>query len=228
MKVRFNVVKGLVAAGMLAAAAGASAQEANTWAVSLAANQITPKVESGPISAPALPNSLGDVSKDTQPVLVFNYFATDHFSLEAAIGTPYKHKLYGAGAISGTGELGTVEALPPTLFVQYRFFQPNAVIRPFIGFGPTYAAFRKETGSGKMTALTNPGAGVPTTFSIDNKWTYSGQIGATWNINDKWIANAAFIKTRLRTELHFSTGQYQRVKLDPNSIILSVGYKFNL
>jgi outer membrane protein len=228
MKVRFNVVKGLVAAGMLAAAAGASAQEANTWAVSIGANQISPKVESGPISAPALPNSLGDVSKDTQPVVVFNYFATDHFSLEAAIGTPYKDKLYGAGSIAGTGQLGTVEALPPTLFVQYRFFQPNAVIRPFVGIGLTYAAFQKETGSAKMTALTNPGAGVATTFSIDNKWTYSGQIGATWNINEKWIANAAFVKARLRTDLHFSTGQYQHVKLDPNSIMLTVGYKFNL
>jgi len=228
MKVRFNVVKGLVAAGMLAAAAGASAQEANTWSVSIGANQITPKVESGPISAPALPNSLGDVSKDTQPVVLFNYYATDHFSLEAAIGTPYKNKLYGAGSIAGTGQLGTVESLPPTLFVQYRFFQPNAVIRPFVGIGLTYASFRKETGSGKMTALTNPGAGVPTTFSIDNKWTYSGQIGATWNINEKWIASAAFAKARLRTDLHFSTGQYQHVKLDPNSIMLTVGYKFSL
>jgi outer membrane protein len=227
MKVRFNVVKALVATGALVVAAGASAQ-AGSWAVSVGANQITPKVESGPISAPALPNSLGDVSKDTQPVAIINYAVTDNISLETAVGTPYKHKLYGAGAISGVGQLGTVESLPAILFAQYRFFQPTAVVRPFVGLGLTYAAFQKETGSGKMTALTNPGSSVPTTFSIDNKWTYSGQIGATWNINEKWIANAAFIKTRLRTDLHFSTGQYQHVKLDPNSFMVSVGYKFNL
>lgn len=226
MKVRFNVVKLLVAAGALAVAGAASAQSAGQLTVSVGANQITPKVESGAISAPALPNSLGDVSKDTQPVVIFDYGLTDNISLEAAIGTPYKHTLYGAGAIAGTGKLGTVEALPPTVFAQYRFFQPNAVIRPFVGLGITYAAFMKETGSGKMTALTNPGSSTPTTFSIDNKWTYSGQIGATWNVNEKWVANAAFVKTRLRTDVHFSTGQYQHMKLDPNAVMLSVGYKF--
>lgn len=226
MKVRFNVVKLLVAAGALAVAGGASAQSAGQLAVSVGVNQITPKVESGAISAPALPNSLGDVSKDTQPVVVFTYGLTDNISVETAIGTPYKHTLYGAGAIAGTGKLGTVEALPAAAFVQYRFFEPSAMIRPFVGFGLTYAAFMKETGSGKMTALTNPGTGVATTFSIDNKWTYSGQIGATANINEKWIASLALIKTRLRTDVHFSTGQNQHMKLDPNAFMLSVGYKF--
>lgn len=226
MKVRFNVVKLLVAAGALAAAAGASAQSAGQLAVSIGANQVTPKVESGAISAPALPNSLGDVGKDTQPVVIFDYGLTDNVSLEAAIGTPYKHTLYGAGSIAGTGKLGTVESLPPTVFAQYRFFQPGSMIRPFIGLGLTYAAFMKETGSGKMTALTNPGSSTPTTFSIDNKWTYSGQIGATVNVYEQWIASVAFVKTRLRTDVHFSTGQYQHMRLDPNSVMLSVGYKF--
>ena len=225
MKVRFNVVKLLVAAGALAVAAGASAQSKGQYTVSIGANQITPKVESGPISAPALPNSLGDVSKDTQPVVTVNYALTDNISFETAIGTPYKQKLYGAGAIAGTGELGTVQALPAILLAQYRFFEPTAVVRPFVGFGITYAAFRKETGSGRMTALTNPG-GPPTTFSVDNKWTYSGQLGAAWNINEKWIASVAFIKTRLRTDVHFSTGQYQHLRLDPNSVMITVGQKF--
>jgi outer membrane protein len=226
MKVRFNVVKLLVAAGALAVAAGASAQAQGQWTVSVGVNQISPKVESGAISAPALPNSLGDVSKDTQPVLTINYALTDNIAFETAIGTPYKHKLYGAGAIAGTGQLGTVEALPPTVFAQYRFFEPNAMIRPFVGLGLTYAAFMKETGSGKMTALTNPGTGTPTTFSIDNKWTYSGQIGAMVNINEKWVATATLLKTRLRTDVHFSSGQHEHMKLDPNSVMLTVGYKF--
>jgi outer membrane protein len=226
MKLRFNVVKVLVATGALAVAAGASAQSKGQFTVQVGANQITPKVQSGPISAPALPNSLADVSKDTQPVVTINYAVTDNISLETAVGTPYKHKLYGAGAISGTGELGTLQALPAILLAQYRFFQPTAVVRPFVGLGVTYAIFQKETGSGRMTALTNPGAGVPTTFSVDNKWTYSGQLGAAWNINEKWIATAAFVKTRLRTDVHFSTGQYQHVRLDPNSVMLTVGQKF--
>ena len=226
MKVRINVVKLLVAAGTLAAATGASAQSAGQFTVSVGANMLKPHVTSGAISAPALPNSLGDVSKDTQPVAVITYGITDNISVESAIGTPYKHKLYGAGAIEGTGQLGTVKALPAIALLQYRFFSPTSMIRPFVGLGVTYAMFQKETGSFAMTALTNPGGGTPTTFRIDNKWTVSGQLGLQVNVTEKWFANAAYIKTRLSTDVHFSTNQNQHMKLDPDSFILSVGYKF--
>jgi outer membrane protein len=226
MKVSIKVVKLLVAAGALAAAAGASAQSKGQFTVSVGANHIKANVESGPISAPALPNSLGDVSKETEPVAVFTYGLTDNISVESAIGTPYKTKLYGAGAISGTGQLGTVDALPAVALLQYRFFEPSARIRPYVGVGVTYAMFRKERGSFAMTALTNPGGGVPTTFSIDNKWTVSGQLGLQYNVTEKWFANASYIKTKLRTDVHFSTNQHQHMKLDPDSFILSVGYKF--
>jgi outer membrane protein len=226
MKVRINVVKMLVAAGTLAVATGAAAQSAGQFTVSVGANMLKPHVESGAISAPALPNSQGTISKDTQPVAVITYGLTDNISVETAVGTPYKHKIYGAGAIAGTGQLGTAQALPAIALLQYRFFDPSARIRPFVGLGVTYAMFRKETGSFAMTALTNPGGGTPTTFSIDNKWTYSGQVGLQFNVNEKWFANAAFIKTKLSTDVHFSTNQHQHMRLDPDSYILSVGYKF--
>ena len=225
MKVSSNVVKLLVAAGALAVAGGAAAQAQGKWAVSLGAAQITPHVDSGAISAPALPNSLGDVGKDTEPVIVVNYGITDNITGEFTFATPYKHTLHGAGAIAGTGELGSVDALPPTAFVQYRFFQPTSAFRPYVGIGVTYAYFYKETGSIRLTALTNPG-GPATTFSIDNKLTMSAQIGGVWNFNEKWFLNAALVKTRLRTDVHFSTGQNQHMKLDPNSTVLTLGYKF--
>jgi len=225
MKVSSNVVKLLVAAGALAVAGSAAAQAQGKWAVSLGAAQITPHVTSGAVSAPALPNTLGDIGKDTEPVIVVNYGITDNITGEFTFATPYKHTLYGAGSIAGTGELGTVQALPPTAFVQYRFFQPNSAFRPYVGIGVTYAYFYKETGSFRLTALTNPG-GPATTFSIDNKLTMSGQIGGVWNFNEKWFLNAALVKTRLRTNVHFSTGQNQHMKLDPNSTLLTLGYKF--
>lgn len=227
MKVRVNnVVKMLVVAGAFGVASAASAQSAGQWTVMAGLNKITPHVESGEISAPALPHSKGDVSSDTQPVLVLTYGLTDNISFEGALGTPYKHKLYGAGAIEGTGQLGTVEALPPTIFAQYRFFEPSAMIRPYVGLGLTYAYFMKETGSGKMTALTNPGTGTPTTYNIDNKWTYSLQLGVSANFSEKWFASASVIKTKLSTNVHFSSGQEQHMKLDPTAVMVGVGYKF--
>jgi outer membrane protein len=226
MKVRLNsVVKMLGLAAALAFASGASAQSAGQWTAKFGANKLTPKVVSGDISAPALPGSKGDVSGDTQPVLVFAYGFTDNISAEMAIGTPYKHKIYGAGSIEGVGQLGSVKALPPTLFAQYRFFEPSSMLRPFVGIGMTYAYFFKETGSGKMTAITNPG-GPPTTFSIDNKLTYSVQAGLALNLGERWFVDATFIKTKLSTDTHFSTGQTQHMKLDPEAIVVAVGYKF--
>ncbi|BDT61196.1 outer membrane protein OmpW [Massilia varians] len=227
MKVRFNsVAKVLGVAAALACASTASAQSAGQLTAKVGLNQLTPKVESGDIGAPALPGSKGDVDRDIQPVLVLAYGLTDNISLETALGTPYKHKIYGAGAIAGTGQLGTVEALPATLFAQYRFGAPTATFRPFVGIGATYAYFMKERGSAKMTAITNPGSGIPTTFSIDNKFTYTAQVGMAVNFTEKWFADVTLNKARLRTDVHFSTGQTQHMKLDPVSVILAVGYKF--
>ena len=83
----------------------------------------------------------------------------------------------------------------------------------------------KERGSGKLTALTNPG-GPATTFDIDNKFTYTGQIGVAMNLSEKWFVDATVNKSRLRTDVHFSTGQTQHMKLDPVAVVLAVGYKF--
>ncbi len=227
MKNRINsLVKVLAVAAALACASTASAQSAGQFTAKFGLNQITPKVKSGDISAPALPGTKADVGSDIQPVLSIAYGLTDNISLETCLGTPYKHKIYGAGAIAGTGQLGSVEVLPPTLFAQYHFFAPTATFRPFVGIGATYAYFMKERGSARMTATTNPGSGVPTTFSIDNKFTYTLQAGVSMNLSEKWFADINVNKGRLRTDVHFSTGQKQHMELDPVAVMLAVGYKF--
>jgi outer membrane protein len=220
-----NAVTLLAAAGALAVAGGASAQSAGQFTAKIGAGKITPHVESGPVSAPALPNSLVDVGSDTRPVFIFAYGLTDNISAELALGVPYKHKLYGDGAIAGTGQLGTVEALPPSAFIQYRMFRPEAMLRPFVGVGVTYAYFQKETGSGQLTALLNTG-GPATTFSIKPKAAPSVQAGLAINLNPKWFVDLTVVKTYLEIDTTFSTGQTQKIKLDPLAIVLAVGYKF--
>jgi outer membrane protein len=226
MKVRFNnVMQATLMAAAMVAASGASAQSAGQWTAKVGVNKITPKVVSGDISAPALPGSKGDVDSDTKPILVFAYGITNNISAELDLGLPYKHTISGAGAIKGVGTIGTVEAMPPTAFIQYRFFEPSTMIRPYVGAGVTYAAFQKATGSGQLTALTNPG-GPATTFKIDNKVAGSLQAGAVWNVNAKWFVDAGVVKTFLKTKVNFSTGQTQDMKLDPLAVNGSIGYKF--
>lgn len=226
MKVRLhNVVNMLVAAAAMAAAAGASAQSAEQWTVKAGVNKITPKVESGDMSAPSMPGAKGDVGPDTKPLVAIGYGLTDNISAELDLGLPYTHTIYGAGSIQGVGELGKVQVLPPTAFIQYRMFEPTSMVRPYVGAGLTYAYFRKATGSGKLTALTNPG-GPATTFKLDNKLTVSFQAGVTLNLGEKWFVDATVIKTLLKTTAHFSTGQTQEMKLNPLATSLSIGYKF--
>jgi outer membrane protein len=226
MKLRLHsAVTLLAAAAALAAAPGVSAQAAGQWTVQGGVGKITPKVTSGDVSAPALPGSKGAVSADTQPVLAIAYGMTDNVSIELDLGLPYTHEISGAGAIEGTGKLGSVKSLPPTLFAKYHFFKPEAVVRPYIGLGATYAYFTDTKGSGKLTALSDVG-GPPTTFKIKSKPAATIQIGAAYNINAKWFVDANISKTVLKTKVTFSSGQTQDMTLDPQAVTLMVGYKF--
>lgn len=220
-----HAVKVLALAAAVGAAPAASAQVAGEWVVKAGINKITPKVKSGVVSAPALPESKADIGSDTQPIFTIGRMLTDNISVELDLGLPYKHKIYGAGSLTGTGQLATSEVLPPTVFLQYRLFDAGARIRPYAGVGPTFAYFRKETGSGQLTALLNPG-GDPSTFSMKNKWAVSAQLGATMAINAKWFADVNVVKTKLKTSARYSTGQTMDAALDPVSVAVAVGYHF--
>ncbi|MEG2964015.1 MAG: OmpW family outer membrane protein, partial [Janthinobacterium sp.] len=92
MKNRLNTaVRVLAAAASMAMATGASAQSAGTWMVKAGVNKITPHVDSGDISAPALPGTKANVEADTKPILSFAYMLTDNISAEMILGVPYKH-----------------------------------------------------------------------------------------------------------------------------------------
>jgi len=221
-----NAVKAAIVLTVLATGTTAFAQSKGTWSVKVGFNKITPKVDSGDMSAPALPGTKADVASDTEPIFAGSYMLTDNVSVELDLGVPYKHEMLGAGSIQGTGKLGTAEALPPTLFLQYRFKEAKSMFRPYVGLGLTYAYFQKETGSGALTAITDTGATTPTTFRLDNRFALSPQVGITYAINDKWFIDANVVKTFLKTTSHFSTGQTLDIKLNPVAISIAIGYQF--
>lgn len=220
-----TTVKLLALAAAMTAASAASAQSAGSWLTSVGVNKITPKVTSEAVSAPALPDSRADVGSDTKPVFNIAYMYTDHIAGELDLGVPYKHSLYGDGALKGTGKIGTAEVLPPTFLVQYRFFEPKSMFRPYVGLGVTYSYFQKERGSAQLTAILNTG-GPGSSFELDNKFAVSGQLGTTVAINDRWFGFVSVIKTKLKTTAHYSTGQTMGIKLDPLAVSLGVGYAF--
>lgn len=215
-----------IGAALLALAAGsASAQSAGSLQVKIGVNQISPQVDSGDLSAPSQAGTKIDVKAATSVILSLNYMLTDHVSVEGFAGLPYKHDVMGAGAINGVGKIGSVKQVSPTVFAQYRFMEPKAQVRPYVGLGLTYGYFYGEEGTGTLTALTNPG-GTPTRLKTDSAWGLSPQVGATVSLNDRWFIDAAVVKTFLKNKTTLSTGQTIATKLDPLSLALSIGYRY--
>jgi outer membrane protein len=118
-----------------------------------------------------------------------------------------------------------VKALPFTVFGQYRFNEAVALFRPYVGLGLTYAYFYDETGSGALTAITNPG-GKPTTLSVGSKFALTPQIGFSYVLNDKWTLDTSYSKTLLKNRTTFSTGQTIDTTLNPNTFSVGLGMKF--
>ncbi len=216
----------LAVATALCFSGAASAQSAKQWSLALGLKQISPQTESGFLTAPTLPGVKNDVGSDTKPVLTIGYMLTDNIGLETFIAPPFKHDQNGDGSIKGTGKLGTVESLPATLLLKYRFMDPKSAWRPYVSGGVSYAYFQKERGSAQLTALTNTGSSTPTTFKVDRNWGTTFELGMTYSFNEKWFADVSISKSFVKTTSRFSTGQTIEVKLDPVATSLSVGYKF--
>src|SRR5437868_7065072 len=119
----------LGAAATLLASGAAFAQAAGSVIVYAGAAQITPQVESGDLTAPSLAGTKVDVKKASSFVGGVTYFWTDNISIDLPIAAPFKHDVVGAGAIDGTGKLGTVKSLPMTLLAQYRFGDASSTFR---------------------------------------------------------------------------------------------------
>ena len=219
-------LKTLLIALAFGVCASASAQTAGTWSVSAGINNISPQGSTDALSAPAIVNSTTKVSSDMEPILEVSYMFTDHISAEFGIGSIYKHDLSGSGSLSGAGKLGSLEQLPPTIFAQYHFLDADSPYRPYVGLGVTYAIFRDESGSGTLTAVSNTG-GQPTTFTVDNAWGVTPQLGMTLTFPDKkWFIDGMIGKTYISTTVHLSTGQSATAPLNPIVTSLVVGYRF--
>jgi len=214
------------AAAALALCAAASAQTAGSWLVRAGATNISPKVESGNLTAPSFPGTRADVSDDTRLSGGVTYMLTNHIAIDVPLALPFTHDLTGDGAILGAGKIGEVRSLPLTALVQYRFGEANAKFRPYLGAGPTYAKFYKARSTAALTALTGGTPATPTTLSVESRLALTLQLGASFAINDRWFIDGMIAKTFLKTTTTLSTGQTLDTRLDPVSVSLGVGYRF--
>ena len=209
----------------LCAATPAHAQQAGQWLFRGGVMSIIPDVTSDDLSAPTVPGAKIDVESATTVAGGISYMVTDNWSVDLPLAWPLKHHIKGAGSIAGSGEIGTTKVAPATLFAQYRFFEAQAQVRPYVGLGLTYAIFFDETANGTLTALTNPG-GTPTTMKIKDHFGLTPQVGLTYAVNDKVFVEGMVAKSLLKTTTTLSTGQSIETKLNPWTLGLYVGWKY--
>ncbi len=213
-----------VAALMLGASA--TAQVAGTFSVRAGFTHIAPQVRSGDLSAPSFPGTKIDVGNATSLSGGVNYMLTNHWAVDVPLALPFKHEIEGDGAIAGVGKLGETKVLPVTVFAQYRFAEPEARFRPYVGLGLTYSRFFKTRTTATLSGLTGGTPSHPTTASVDNKWGLTPQVGFVWNFNERWSLDAAYYKSFLKTTTHLSSGQSISKRLNPDVIAIGVAYRF--
>ena len=221
-----NSVRVTAAAVALAACGLASAQTAGTWSARIGVTNLSPDVNSGNLSAPSFPNTKVDAKGNTQLSGGINYMLTDNLALDLPLATPFKHDLVGDGAIAGVGKLGSTKAIPATLLLQYRFNESNAAFRPYVALGLTYAYFYNEKTTATLNGLTGGTLANPTTAKVDNKFGTIAQVGVIYNFNERWIVDASYGKSFLKTKIHLSSGQSISVKLNPDVFSVGIGYRF--
>jgi outer membrane protein len=217
----------LAAAVLLAGAAfGAQAQAAGSWMVMGGITRISPNVSSGDLSPPSSPGTQVDISGDTEATLSVVRMLDDHWSVEVPIGFGFKHRINGAGSIGGTGEIGTVKALPISVFAQYRFMQPAARVRPYAMLGVTYAHFYDAHGSAALNGLNPLDPPGGTGLSVASRFGLTPGLGVTAMINDRWFVDLQYAHSFLKTKATLSTGQTIDTRLNPDAYRVAVGMRF--
>lgn len=218
--------KNLLALALMGAISGAWAQSPG-WLIQGGMTQISPNISSGTLSAPSPSGTTVGINSNTQLTGQLTYVYDEHWSVAVPLGLGFKHKLYGTGAISNTGQIGTVTALPMTVFGQYRLGDTQAKFRPYGMLGLSYVYFHDAQGSATLNGLnpSNP-VGGSTGLKVDSKFAPSVGLGLFIRIDDRWFIDLSYAKTFLKTTTTLSTGQSIQTTLDPGITSLGLGMRF--
>ncbi|WP_420478929.1 OmpW/AlkL family protein [Brevundimonas sp. FT23028] len=211
----------LAAAAATAFAAPAMAQTANTWEAPrkgdwLVTGRVT-DVFSGAdnaiVTAAGADSGLHvDVGDSVMPTLGFTYFLTDHFAVEAILGTT-RHEIRAQGAGTDVAVHETW-VLPPVVTLQYRPLSGGRV-SPYVGAGINYMLFYSGDDKNGFTV------------DLDDGFGYALQAGADIGIQGPWSVNVDVKKVWFNTDADVNNGALRSdVDLDPWVVSVGVSRKF--
>jgi outer membrane protein len=209
-----------------------STAQQGDWVVRIRAAHINPDEDSSLRASAGGAALTGELTVDsnTIPELDISYYVTKNIALELILAVGSRHDvkltnsaLNGAAVPALNENLGEVNALPPTLTVQWHF-NPDQLIDPYVGAGVNYTRFMDK----------NLKHSVGGDIDVDrNSFGLALQAGVDVNLKDGWLINADLKKLWIDTDVHFSHGNglFPKQKIDSLDINpwvfgIGVGKKF--
>lgn len=165
------------------------------------------------------------VSNEYTAELDFTYMWTDNIGAELILGTT-KNVLTGEGTLGGLLNVGHTRLIPPTLTVQYHFFDKETTVRPYLGAGINYTIFYDEN----LNENINNALGGGTKAELDNTFGYALQGGVDIELFPGWYLNMDVKYVQIEPELTLTTTSSTTqavttrvMDVDINPVIFGVG-----
>ena len=150
---------------------------------------------------------------------------TENLELELAFGIPPKHDVEGRGALQAAGVIAKVKQTAPTLFLNYKFFDENTALRPFVGLGVNHTRFRST-----VTPEGNIASGGPTVHSLSSSTGWAAQAGISYAVDKQWSIVASIATADVSTDLKSVTNdtviRRSNISFNPVAVAISAAYKF--
>ncbi len=194
---------------------GALAQQTEgNWMMRLRAVNIEPVKKSDAIAG-LLPADAVYVSDRVIPEVDFSYFLSKNLAAELILTYPQKLEVQA----NGSGKVGDLNALPPTLTLQYHF-SPDTAFRPYVGAGINLTFFSK-------VSLPVVNAATRANASLDNSSAGAAlQLGFDYKIGQNSYINVDLKKVYIDTDLKVNGTRVSTVTVDPLLVGIGYGFKF--
>lgn len=149
------------------------------------------------------------VKDKTIPEVDISYYFTPNIAAELILTYPQKLDVN----MKGTGKIGTLKALPPTLTLQYHFTNFGA-FKPYMGAGINYTRFSSVN-------IANGAVNVK-----KNSWGGAVQVGFDYALDKNWSLNFDVKKVYMHTKVTGAGLDQRKLMLNPVLIGVGVGYRF--
>lgn len=209
----------MAALGLLALSGAAQAQEAwqapraGDWLITGRVTDVAPTTDAAIVTPAGADTGLEvEVGDSLMPTLGFTYFLTDHWAVEAILGTT-RHEVRAQG---GATDVAVHETwvLPPVVTLQYRPLTEGR-FSPYVGAGVNAMLFYGGDDRNGFTV------------DLDDGFGYAAQVGADIGLRGPWSLNVDVKKVWFDTDAEINGGALRSdVDLDPWVVSVGLGRTF--